>query len=185
MKNGALSFQGNVDKGIANYLDSNSVSISSLYKRNEKNIDKSHFEELEIIDDEGKNREEFGYQEEIFIKCNTFIKNEHIGAKISLQIRDQLERVLFTSEISIRDYIKSEGKLNFIIKIPGNILVPNSYRVQFAIHIPNVEFIELLQEVLQFTIIDTGTEFYMYGGADYGCVFVNCEWEKISESVLL
>jgi hypothetical protein len=28
----------------------------------------------------------------------------------------------------------------------------------------------------EFTVIDTGSEFAIYEGLDYGCVFAKCDW---------
>ena len=89
------------------------------------------------------------------------------------------ERIVFSSENLIKDYLQTEGELAVHIEIPAGLLVPNSYKIKFAIHVPNVEFVELLPDVLQFTILDTGSAFAIYGGADYGCVFVNCKWTNI------
>jgi hypothetical protein len=64
--------------------------------------------------------------------------------------------------------------------IPAHTLVPNRYTVLAAMHIPNVEFIRLIEDKLAFEIEDTGSRFSQYSGTDYGCVFVECKWNRIN-----
>jgi lipopolysaccharide transport system ATP-binding protein len=35
-----------------------------------------------------------------------------------------------------------------------------------------------MEDKISFTIEETGTDFYMYAGNDYGCVFVDCIWNS-------
>ena len=60
--------------------------------------------------------------------------------------------------------------------MPKNVLVPNGYKLTIALHIPNKKILSIKEDLVSFTIEETGTDFHIYNGNDYGCVFVNCEW---------
>jgi lipopolysaccharide transport system ATP-binding protein len=65
---------------------------------------------------------------------------------------------------------------NIEILLPKSILVPNTYSFNFAIHFPNVQIIELLEDIVKFDIIETGTDFRIYKNVDYGCVILDSTW---------
>ena len=61
-------------------------------------------------------------------------------------------------------------------EIPARFLVPGKYTVFLALHIPNIEVLSILDDMLGFEIEETGTDFYTYHGNDYGCVFADVKW---------
>jgi lipopolysaccharide transport system ATP-binding protein len=89
---------------------------------------------------------------------------------------DQLERAIFTSEIQLKDFVKVDGNQDFIVKLPYKTLVPNDYRIHVAFHVPNLEIINNLENVVNFNIEETGSNFHKYAGKDYGCVVLDNEW---------
>jgi lipopolysaccharide transport system ATP-binding protein len=89
---------------------------------------------------------------------------------------DRNERVIFTSEIKFAEKNVNIGINDFEVQLPTKFLAPNTFRLTFGLHIPNQELIDYLEECLSFEIVETGSQFYMYSGNDYGCVFVDCNW---------
>ncbi|RYX87557.1 ABC transporter ATP-binding protein [bacterium] len=185
LHNGTLNYQGDLHTGIEKYVSINSKTPSSIYNFTSVDSNKSYFNHLKVVDNDGKQRSEFRFDEQIFLECNLKVLKEHLGAKISAQVIDKSERIVFTSEVGVSDFNSRDNfknNLNLLINIPSNVLVPNVYKIKFTLHIPNVEYLDLLQDVLEFTILETGTDFHMYGNSDYGCVFVDCKWtDKSSE----
>jgi lipopolysaccharide transport system ATP-binding protein len=89
---------------------------------------------------------------------------------------DKNETKIFTSEIMIDSLINRSGLHDLEVKLPSNLLVPNKFALTFAIHRPNVVLIDYLVNCLSFEIVETGSDFHIYQGVDYGCVFINCDW---------
>jgi len=177
-KNGQLEFEGPMNKGLDYYISQNTENIGQEYVPDKQQMKLTYCSRLEILDENGTVRNLFEFDENIFIRSRIKVDKKHFNAKVSVQVSDNMERLVFTSEVFLNEFLNDTGEVMLLVKIPANILVPNTYKIQFAIHIPNVEFIELLKDILQFTVIDTGTKFSMYGDIDYGCVFVPCEWTK-------
>ena len=72
--------------------------------------------------------------------------------------------------------MKANIKFKYII--PPSILAPNKYDLIVGLHRVNIEIIRELDAPVQFIVEETGTEFFQYADKDYGCVFVDCKWDK-------
>ncbi len=180
MQHGSVNFRGNVNSGIERYLDIDSKTRSASYCAPVADKEATYFKSIDILGADGLHKQEFGFDEEINIECMLNVLSRHLAAKVSIRAVDRLERIVFTSESDIKAHTSTAGVLKLGVKIPAQVLVPSSYRLQFAIHIPNLELVEVLPDILQFGVLDTGTDFYMYGDHDYGCVFVNCKWNTLN-----
>jgi len=60
------------------------------------------------------------------------------------------------------------------------LLTPGDYKVSFALHLPNIQIIEVIADVIYFEVVETGSDFYEFNGADLGCIFVNCQWKLVN-----
>lgn len=131
----------------------------------------------QALDSESKTKSCFSHKEPITIaitcKINRWLPNSSLG----FFVRDHRGRKIFTSNNP--EWVKLAQKkkeVRVTAKIPRALLVPGKYLFTFAISLPNVGFVDWLEDVLPITIIDGGSEFSSVDGGDYGCVFANCEW---------
>ncbi len=176
---GTVVFEGNTNDGIDFYLQSNQYDGYIGNYVNEA-VEESGFVSLAIVDKNDTVRTEFGFDEPIAIKINVQVAEKHLNAHIGFRVVDRNERIIFTSEIKLATEISKAGLYEFKVKLPEQFLVPNKYRLTFGIHIPNVIMIDYLNECLSFEIVETGSDFHIYGNVDYGCVFVDCQWDMIN-----
>ena len=102
-------------------------------------------------------------------------------AEIGIRVTDQKERVVFSTQKKVSQFTKKNDTL-FDVEciIPKNILVPNTYKLIIALHIPNKSILSYKEDVVTFTIEETGTDFHHYNGNDYGCVFIDCDWKNVN-----
>ena len=143
-------------------------------------IEESGFVKLALVDKNDAIRTEFGFDEPITIKIKLKVAEHHLNAHVGFRVVDRNERVIFTSEIKLATLINNDGLYEFEVKLPIKFLVPNKFKLTFGMHIPNVLMIDYLQECLSFEIVETGSDFHMYDGKDYGCVFADCNWDLIN-----
>jgi lipopolysaccharide transport system ATP-binding protein len=176
---GAVVFEGNTDDGIDYYLQSNQYDDYVGHYVNEA-VEESGFVSLALVDKNNVVRTEFGYDEPIAIKIKVNVDQKHLNSYLGFRIADRNERIIFTSEIEIASLIEVSGLYEFEVKLPVRFLVPNKFNLTFALHIPNVVLIDCLDNCLSFEIIETGSDLHKYSGSDYGCVYVNCKWEKMN-----
>lgn len=179
MEHGMVVFEGNTNDGIDYYLQSNQYD-GYVGSYNNEMIEESGFVSLSLVDKKDAVRTEYGFDEPIVIKIKAKVAEQHLNAHIGFRVVDRNERVIFTSEIKAATEIVQAGLHQFEVKLPVQFLVPNKYRLTFGIHIPNVIMIDYLDECLSFEIVETGSDFHIYGNADYGCVFVDCQWDMIN-----
>jgi lipopolysaccharide transport system ATP-binding protein len=176
---GAVVFEGNTNDGIDYYLQSNQYDGYVGSYINEA-VEESGFVSLSIVDKNENIRTEFGFDEPIAIKIKAQVAEQHLNAHIGFRLVDKNERIIFTSEIKLATQIDNGGLYQFEVKLPEQFLVPNKFRLTFGIHIPNLLMIDYLEECLSFEIVETGSDFHIYGSIDYGCVFADCTWNLLS-----
>ena len=155
---GVIVFEGNTNDAIDFYLKSDIANASAHYL-NQSPKDGSDILEVSIIDSSKNVCGVFGFDDQI-----------------KLNIKMKVERAIFSSEVTLTNYIKSEGNYSFDVELPFKTLVPNDYRIHVAFHIPNQEIINNLEKILSFNIEETGSDFHKYAGKDYGCVVLDNKW---------
>ena len=175
LEHGKVVFEGEINGVIDHYLKTNQYQGYVGQYLNEL-VDGSGILSIDLIDVNDIIRTEFGFDESVFIKIRVKLLNKHLNTYLGFKVLDRNERNIFTSEIEIPSMIKTEGIYEFKIKIPEKVLLPNQFTVTFALHIPNVVFIDCLNDCLSFEIIETGSNFHKYGTTDNGCVIVDCDW---------
>jgi lipopolysaccharide transport system ATP-binding protein len=181
MENGTIVFEGNTNEGIDYYLQSNQYDGYKGSYINEK-IEQSGFLSLSLVDQDNAVRTEFGFDEPIAILIKAKVAEQHLNAHIGFRVVDKNERVIFTSEVQLAKVLHKQGFHEFHVKLPEKFLVPNKFRLTFGMHIPNQELIDYQEESLSFEIVETGSDFHMHSGSDYGCVYVDCDWSLINKN---
>ncbi|MGC8751798.1 Wzt carbohydrate-binding domain-containing protein, partial [Hydrotalea sp.] len=175
MQNGLLAYRGEIQQGINYYLQNNLdlIKISPEYINHSPR--ESDILSIQVHNKFGDITSYFNFHDEVKIQIQLQSLPIHENALISIRIKDQKDRNIFTTERNINT--KSGGIKKFTVQIPGSILVPNTYFPLVALHIPNTEIISYLENSVSFVIEETGTDFFHYKGYDYGCVSINCKWE--------
>ena len=71
------------------------------------------------------------------------------------------------------------GRYVCSFQVPGRFLVPDRYSLRVASHIPNVKNIDCYEDIVGFTVIETGSTMLRYQntGTRWGCVMANVPWE--------
>ena len=177
LENGKVSFDGKTDKAIDYYLQSNQYD-GYIGSYSNEDIKESGFVKIELVDKNNTNRTEFGFDETITIKVKVKVAQKHLKAQLGFRLVDKNERVIFSSVKKLATIINKLGVHDFEVKLPVKFLVPNTFKLTFGMHIPNIELIDYKEECLSFEIIETGSDFHMYGTNDFGCVFVDCDWKS-------
>lgn len=185
MENGMVVFEGNTNDGIEYYLQSNQYE-GYIGSYTNYDVKESGFINIELLNKNNLVCTEFGFDEIIKIKIKFKLDKKHVDSALSFKVVDRNERIIFTSEIIIKSFIDSPGFHELEVKLPEKFLVPNKFTLTFAIHKPNIALVDYLVDCLSFEIVETGSDFHVYQGVDYGCVFVNCNWSynKLNHSNL-
>lgn len=178
LENGTVVFEGDTNEGIDYYLQSNQYDGYVGQYLNDK-IETSGFVSVALVDTKDVIRTEFGFDELISIKIKVKVSTQHLNTVVAFRLIDKNDRLIFISEVKLTSYIAQAGLFEFRVALPIKFLVPNRFKLTFGMHLPNVELIDYREECLSFEIIETGSDFHIYQGVDYGCVLVECDWNLL------
>jgi lipopolysaccharide transport system ATP-binding protein len=177
LSNGEVKFIGKVDKCLAFYTSLGSNEGDSIYEDSQCLNNTIH--KIQILSELKEKKNNFQFNEKIVIQFTFQVESIHENVEIGFRVIDQKERVVFTSQKPTSTFKKNQaGVYDIVSVIPSNFLVPNSYKLVVALHVPNSKIFSYIEEKVVFTIEETGTDFYHYAGNDYGCVFVDCDWKN-------
>ncbi len=176
---GKTVFEGKTDEAVDFYLQTNQYEgFKKEYINNA--LEGSGIETLQLLDEKGVNRAEFGFDEVISIKIKLKIHENNSKSFLGFRVIDRKDRIVFTSELDIASISDKIGTYDLNVNLPHRFLTPNGYFLTFALHIPNVIMIDYIENCLTFEIVETGSSMHKYAGVDYGCVVVDCHWSILN-----
>ena len=160
LQHGTTVFEGNTNEAVDFYLKSDVIHKSAVYK-NKAPKDNADILGVAIINSESQITNVFGFDDNIYLNIKIKTSMALLSyAVLSFRVIDQKERVIFSSQISLSDYVERQGEYSFIVELPYKTLVPNDYRITIGYHVPNKEIINRLENIVSFSIEETGTSFY-------------------------
>jgi lipopolysaccharide transport system ATP-binding protein len=176
LEHGTSVFEGETDEAVDFYLK-NEQSIKTTVFINKQAREDADILEIAVKDKNDNNNGLFGFEEQILLNIKVKVSKNYLpNIMLGFRVIDKNERVVFASQVRLKEYIDREGCVMFLVELPKKVLAPNDYSVTFGLHIPNLELISRLEKIIDFTVIETGTDFYMYQGKDIGCVILPCNW---------
>jgi lipopolysaccharide transport system ATP-binding protein len=169
LEKGRLRSSGPIDDIVEDYL-SNGVNADTVYEPLHKDTQLAvGFERIEIVDEENKPTAEFYYKDKIRLKFHLAIRQAKHPYSLFVMILDSFKRRVFAAETA-------ELKEETILEIADHFLIRGNYSIHAFIHIPQVVQIDVAEDVCQFSVLDSGSEFSRNGNYDYGVVFGKYEW---------
>jgi lipopolysaccharide transport system ATP-binding protein len=175
---GGIVQQGETQSVIDYYM--NAISSEARGQFRGLQSDKDMFiSSAEALDSRGGAKNYFSHKESIVIAITCRINRWTRNSLMGFSVRDHRGRKVFTTNNPHWSKLgQDQREVRVTAKIPAEFLVPGKYVFTFAITLPNIGAVDWVEDVLPITIIDGGSEFSKFEGADYGCVFANCEWSS-------
>jgi len=169
LKNGIVSYYGNIEKTIDLYIADGNVQVKYIGH----NISQPYFFKRIFLNNEnGICASSFDYKEDIEINFQLGY-NQHIDkATVGFTVFDSKLRALFSINVLVQ-----QDKLNYIAIIPKLFLLPATYYIKSVIHVPNQFFIDQCTNDISFEVEDTGSEFSIYSTADIGVISPQINWK--------
>jgi len=175
MQRGKLIQYDSTRNVIDNYV-LNLQGGSNVYEFSGDESDKKVcFTRIETVNKEGALTDSFQFTESVFIKANLLIKEYDSSAKASFTLQNNNGEYIstFVEELSVFYTGKPDAKV--LIKLPSNLIAPNTYALRLAIFCPNGIVYDLQEMICPFKIIETGSSMALYEGFNYGSFFMNYE----------
>ncbi len=144
VKEGAVSFAGNVAQSIEHYFGYSSHSLMQCAVRKWELDDapgSNGFKlvYMQLVDRSGKSKEIFLNTESVFIEVEYVLLDSIYNMRMNLKILTSDEQVLFVSSShDCEDLIKYPGKYKAVIELPANLFNDNVYKVFLQVGSPGV-----------------------------------------------
>ncbi len=185
LEKGQISEQGDIKEVIAAYMQKVTFGESNQFIA--LNLDCSgkdiYIGKAITTNVAGLSTSEFGHDEQVQLEIHYNVNRFNSDVVLAIVLTDQYDRKIFTSEVLLSKLISRIREDSFVAKVmlPKNLLTPGQYTFMLAVSVPNVQMFDLIEGACKFTITDRGSEFSLYEGMDYGCVFANCQWSVETE----
>jgi lipopolysaccharide transport system ATP-binding protein len=169
LQNGRVVLQAEINKTISTYLSVNTSSTFYIADVMDKSHKDAYFNEIRIVDNEGKDKSNFLITEPISISFNIKInRNQEMYTVFCMILNHSMSRV-FAAE---SEYLEE----NMTLRINPNFLVRGKYSIHAFIHIPRKKQEDIVENICQFEVFDNSSFLAKHGGYDYGAVFGNYSW---------
>jgi len=178
LQTGSIQYSGDVKSAIDYYLNSNLKKHDDI--NTSRPTDSNYFEYIGFHDEQNKERRDFCFNENIILFIKMRIREWHPDLELAFSVYSKIKTRIFTFEVPLSEYYKDDGRVNLKITIPHNFLVPGTYSLLICMNRPTMMNYDLKDDVCQFNILETGSIFSRYCGADYGYVYPpDCKVEKV------
>lgn len=168
MENGTIKFVGHIEDTISLYISEGSTE-STIYGKNLQND--IHFKKVSIINKQGVPTDSIAYNERVGIDFEIGIKKYIPNATLSFTLYDSKLNAITTSHLELKSNCNK-----ITAYIPENLLLTGNYYVKPILHVPNIKFLDHEDELIAFSIVDTGSVHSIYNRSDLGIINLNTNW---------
>lgn len=130
---------------------------------------------ITLVDENNNDKQEFTTDEDIYLRFSFQTELEHRNSKLLLRIKDRENRIVFSSNFDMNQIYNGNDVYDIRVKINKKYLVPGVYNAIIGMHYPMVRWV-FQNDLVSFDILESNSDFAIYLGHDYGCVFPNCSW---------
>lgn len=174
LHHGQLIHNGNIDSTLDAYLSnysSNEISTKLIFEEDETK--EAQILKVELKDKNDTPVIEYFTDQDIYVHITLLNKNNQNNARLNFSILDKYENVLF---INRRD-LDFSGIVTWIVKVPGDSLIANSYKVGLTLDIPKVRVLDFPENTVTLSIINIAQEEFKYGDVENGIFKIPIEWK--------
>jgi lipopolysaccharide transport system ATP-binding protein len=176
LENGQIKHVSNIQDPVNYYLGLERIEGSYHCKESSKPI---YISDVEFIGTKENRSGLFSFDKSIRLKIT--IKRREIfnidkNCILGVALLSQNGTKLFTVEKILHEYIDGMQHV-FNVTFPNKLISPGKYKFLIAIHIPNIQVLDTVQDICNCTIFDSGTEYLKYNGVNNGYFIVEAKWE--------
>jgi lipopolysaccharide transport system ATP-binding protein len=142
----------------------------------------AYFTKVAILDEHNQPTETVDLTVGFKVYFEYEIEQTIAGLDLTFSLFDKNGSRIFYSGIS-----KSKNHLNIEhqpghyiaeVKIPANFIAPGIYTITTSLEQPNIYLFDNRENVIGFSVVDSGSQEYLYAGVDIGSILVNFEWNS-------
>lgn len=174
MENGKVKFDGTIDDALSKYLEINSGEENSSKIIYDDDDDKAaQILKVELKDENQNKVIEYFTDQDIYIHITLRNNFHQENARLNFSILDKYENLIFIN----RRFLDFTGVNTWVVKVPRNILIANTYIIGFALDIPKVKLLDFPQKKLNLNIVNLTQEEFKEGDVENGIFKIPVVWE--------
>lgn len=174
LERGTVALDGETSLVIEHYVNQ-SKSKASFYRADDPARQREMYVENAAILNGGKvEQSSFRHDEPVTISAKCRARRVTRGAELRMVVKDARSITVFTADAGLESLKPGTEEFAVDFTIPPEILRPNVYSLTFALFVPHQQIIELIEDVMTFSVFDSGTKYAQSEGLDYGLVFSPC-----------
>jgi len=177
MEKGEIIMQGPTTDVTRMYYQDKETSNSPDVHFEEKKNTPFYISAVKVLNEKNEIDTQFPHNGKIVLEVTVKSDSKLADVLLGVHVTDALDKRIFTSEIGISDKFQEEKTKTFRMTIPPVTLTPNNYKFSVGLHIPNIQILDEHKLICPISVYDNGSEFSRYQNANYGCVFVKCDWQ--------
>ena len=175
LEKGALVMQDKANLVIEHYINHSKSKVTSYTANLSETHREMYIQSATILNTENVEQNAFRHDEAICINVKCVVQKMIRGTELRMAVRDIKGILIFTSDVMLDTLSEKSRAFEASFTIPPSVLRPNSYSVIFSLFVPHQFIIELLNDIVFFSIFDNGTKYAQSEGTDYGVMFSPCE----------
>lgn len=180
LSKGELIFDGTIGETIGTYISNQTTNQSTYQISNDDVLRKvNYFTKIFTSNLNGEKIGDFGFEDSIRLNFEFKINEEIPGLQIGIGLNDKLQNRVFTILKPVSDFTSENGIRSGYAELPPGIIAPNSYSFVFAIWKKGSHTFDVIENICPIHIFDTGSDFALYEGIDYGSVIINPIWQNV------
>lgn len=186
LKNGTVAMVGTADDVIAKYLSVGDAGPLSVHFASPARSTKFvTFSKCWVETESGALTSDVAVTKPFCVCVEVIAERRVTDVEISIRFTNALGHVVFTTSYADATLTEPDlhaGKNQFFIKIPGEFLAAGNYFLTLALHRPNVDVLEIRENVFAIPIQETGSHMARYGNNHFGSIIVKFPWNRVHSS---
>jgi len=132
-----------------------------------------------MTDGDGSKRTEYRFDEEVVISVELSLDAFTPDLELAMRLLDRYKNSVFTIHERLEEHYDPTTKVARLkIAVASVFIAPGKYSWMICINRPGVTYYDLQNDVLPFRVLETGSAFARYEGANYGSVFARYSVQK-------
>ena len=175
---GKIKMISDPEKTIMTYRNVSKAEYATLSKRKNNEPQKYFFIKHVSVQNNKKSSRGFTSNDTITIGIDLIVNQPIRGAVIGIRVTNSSFMRIFTAQYTLDMFMEKSKKIQHAsIKIPSHFLLPDEYQLHVAIHIPNIEIIDIIEEANKFIINPTSSDSFVLPLRELGGVYSPCQWK--------
>ncbi len=175
LERGAVAMNDKTSVVIEHYVNQNKTK-DAFYAANEAAANREMYvESAAILNEDGGGQSSFRHDERVRVNVKCRTPRMFRGVELRMVVKDGRNITVFTADAELVSLSQNTEAFEVDFTIPAVTLRPNAYSLTFALFVPHQDIIELIEDVVHFSVFDSGTKYAQSEGLDYGLVFSPCE----------